>query len=171
MMSKIGLARSSLGKGRRRRPIPTTEETNEMASHGRTLETNASPERVWRLWSDVDSWATWNPDVTAAHIDGPFAPGTTGAMTTRSGGTHAIKLVSVDAGRSFSLETSPAPLSTFVFQCDIAPAGGGSSIGQSVSMRGPLGGLFSAMMGKSIAEGFEPILAGLKSAAERGDGA
>jgi hypothetical protein len=142
-----------------------------MASHGRTLETSASPDRVWRLWSDVGTWPSWNPDVSAVHIDGPFAAGSIGTMTTRSGGTHAIKLASVQAGRSFQLETSPAPLSTFVFQCDIQPTAGGSTIGQSVSMRGPLGGVFSAMMGGRMAEGFDPILAGLKSRAEEGDGA
>jgi uncharacterized protein YndB with AHSA1/START domain len=137
-----------------------------MASHGRTLETSASPERVWRLWSDVRTWPGWNPDVQAVQIDGPFATGATGTMTTKAGGTHAIRLTDVRPGRSFRLETSPAPLSTFVFQCDIRPTGGGSTIGQSVSMRGPLGGVYSAMMGRGIAQGFEPILAGLKSAAE-----
>src|SRR5262245_47339164 len=136
-----------------------------MAAHGRTLETSASPERVWRLWSDVGTWPAWNPDVEAVSIDGPFAAGATGTMTTKAGGTHAIKLTEVQSGRSFRLETSPAPLSTFTFRCEIQPATGGSSISQSVSMRGPLGGLYSAMMGSRIAEGFGPILAGLKAAA------
>jgi len=139
-----------------------------MAAHGRTLETSASPERVWQLWSDVGTWPRWNPDVEAVSLDGPFAAGTTGRMTTRAGGTHAITLTEVQPGRAFHLETSPAPLSTFTFACEVRPNGGGSTISQSVSMRGPLGGLWSAMMGKRIAEGFEPILGGLKSAAESG---
>ncbi len=140
-----------------------------MASHGRTLETSASPERVWRLWSDVRTWPEWNPDVLAVQIGGPFATGAAGTMTTKAGGTHAITLTDVQPGRSFRLETSPAPLSTFVFRCDVRPGASGSTIGQSVSMRGPLGGLFSALMGRGIAEGFEPILAGLKAAAESED--
>ncbi len=141
-----------------------------MASHGRTLETSASPERVWRLWSDVGTWPAWNPDVLAVRIEGPFATGATGTMTTKAGGTHAITLTDVRPGRSFRLETSPAPLSTFVFLCEVRPDGVGSTIGQSVSMRGPLGGLFSALMGRGMAQGFEPILSGLKSAAESEDG-
>ena len=141
-----------------------------MAAHGKTLETTASPESVWRLWSDVRTWPGWNPDVEAVNIDGPFAAGTTGSMTTKAGGTHAVTLTDVQPGRSFRLETSPAPLSTFTFLCEIRPNGVGSTISQSVSMRGPLGGLFSAMMGKRMAEGFQPILAGLKAAAEPGGG-
>jgi uncharacterized protein YndB with AHSA1/START domain len=141
-----------------------------MASHGRTIGTSASPERVWRLWSDVGTWPAWNPDVEAVAIDGAFATGTTGSMTTKAGGTHPITLTDVRPRRSFRLETSPAPLSTFSFLCEIKPDGGGSTISQSVTMSGPLGGLFSAMMGRRIAEGFQPLLAGLKSAAESGGG-
>src|SRR5215472_865092 len=66
-----------------------------MASHGRTLETGASPERVWRLWSDVSTWPSWNPDVLSVAIEGPFVSGAHGTMTTKAGGTHAITLSDV----------------------------------------------------------------------------
>ncbi len=142
-----------------------------MAAHGRTLETSASPDQVWELWSDVTTWSSWNPDVISVSIDGPFASGTTGRMTTKAGGTHAITLTEVEAGRSFRLETSPVPLSRFAFHCEVRPGAGATVIAQSVTMRGPLGGVFSAMMGGRIAEGFQPLLAGLKAAAESEGGA
>lgn len=140
-----------------------------MANHGKTLDTTASPERVWRIWSDVSTWPTWNPDVQSVAIDGPFASGTTGKMTTRSGGTHAITLEAVQPGRSFRLETSALPGARFAFQCEVVPSQRGSSISQSIAMRGPLAPVFSAMMSKRIAESFVPILSGLKSAAESED--
>ncbi len=140
-----------------------------MASYGKTLETNATPDRVWRLWSDVSTWPQWNPDVKEIEISGPFADGTTGTMTTRSGGSHAISLEEVQPGRSFQLETSVLPLTRFAFVCEIKPSGEGrSTISQTLNMRGPLGPIFSAIMGKRIANGFEPILGGLKKAAEEG---
>jgi hypothetical protein len=140
-----------------------------MTAHGRTLETQASPERVWRIWSDVSTWPDWNPDVLAIEIDGPFASGTTGRMTTKAGGTHAIVLRQVEPGRSFRLETSPVPLGRFAFRCEVRPAASGvSTIGQSITIGGPLGGLYSAMMGERIAAGFEPLLSGLRAAAESG---
>ena len=138
-----------------------------MASHGRTLETGASPERVWRLWSDVSTWPNWNPDVLSVAIQGPFVSGAQGTMTTKAGGTHDITLRDVDPGRSFELETSPIPLGRFHFECQVQPTpAGASTISQSITIRGPLGPLYSAMMGPRIAEGFEPILGGLKAAAE-----
>ncbi len=140
-----------------------------MTAHGRTIEVQASPERVWRIWSGVSTWPDWNPDVLAIGIDGPFASGTTGRMTTRAGGTHTIALRDVEPGRSFRLETSPVPLGRFAFRCEVRPAGPGTStIGQSITIGGPLGGLYSAMMGERIAAGFEPLLSGLRTAAESG---
>jgi hypothetical protein len=137
-----------------------------MSKHTRSLATRARPDRVWRIWSDTSTWAAWNPDVIAIKLDGAFATGTPGSMTTRAGGTHPIELEDVQPGRTFTIRTSPAPLSTFHFKCEVASAGDGSQISQGVSMSGPLGGLMSAMMGERIAAGFEPILEGLKKEAE-----
>jgi hypothetical protein len=30
---------------------------------------------VWRLHADVNSWPTWETDITGPHIDGAFQPG------------------------------------------------------------------------------------------------
>jgi hypothetical protein len=139
---------------------------SRMKNHARSLETSAGPDRVWRIWSNPSTWPKWNPDVVAIGLDGAFATGTSGTMTTRAGGTHAIELRDVQPGRTFTIRTSPAPLSTFHFKCEIAAAGAGSRITQGVSMTGPLGGLMSALMAERIAAGFEPILEGLKKEAE-----
>lgn len=141
-----------------------------MAVHGKTLETSASPERVWRYWSDVSTWPEWNPDVLSITIDGPFAGGTSGRMRTRTGGEHAITLRDVQPGRSFRLETAALPLARFVFRCEVRPSGTDVAvISRSVTMHGLLGPAFSAVMGRRIAEGFEAILSGLKAAAESED--
>src|SRR5262245_56628605 len=46
-----------------------------------SIETTASPESIWRLWSDVPSWGDWNADIERIEISGPFAVGSTIAMT------------------------------------------------------------------------------------------
>src|SRR5438309_5016667 len=131
-----------------------------MAKHERSLDSTAPPERVWRLWSDVSTWPRWNPDVLAISLAGPFASGTRGSMTTKAGGIQQIELADVRPGQAFTLVTAPVPLSTFSFECRIAPGSQGSRISQGVSMRGPLGWLFSGMMGERMAEGFKPYSRG-----------
>jgi len=137
-----------------------------MSGHERSLQTSAPAEKVWRIWSDTSTWPHWNPDVTTISLEGSSAGGTAGSMTTRAGGTHRIRLEQVEPNRGFTLVTSPAPLSTFHFRCEIQPAAEGSRISQGVSMSGPLGWLFSWLMGARIADGFTPILDGLQQKAE-----
>jgi len=136
-------------------------------AHERSIETKASPDAVWKIWSDPSTWTQWNPDVLSISLDGPFATGTTGTMTTKAGGSHRIRVEAVKPGRSFRLETTPIPLTHFSFHRQVAPgAGGGSRISQRLTMRGPLAPLFSAMMGERIAASFRPILEGLARRAE-----
>jgi Polyketide cyclase / dehydrase and lipid transport len=46
-----------------------------------SIETTASPESIWRLWSDVSTWGDWNADIERIESSGPFAPGSTIEMT------------------------------------------------------------------------------------------
>ncbi|HLY67550.1 MAG TPA: SRPBCC family protein [Chloroflexota bacterium] len=138
-----------------------------MASHAHTLETTAAPDAVWRIWSAPQTWPEWNPDVQSIELDGPFAAGTTGKMSTKRGGTHDIRLEQVDSGKSFQLETAAIPGARFHFRCEIAPLpSGGSRISQGISMSGPMAWLFGPMMGPKIAQSFAPILQSLKAKAE-----
>jgi hypothetical protein len=137
-----------------------------MAEHTRSRETSAAPDAVWRIWSDPSTWPDWNPDIQTVDLHGPFTTGATGTMTTRSGGRHDISLASVDAPRSFELATAPVPGARFQFRCEVAPAGSGSRIAQSLTMHGPMAWLYSPMMGGSIAKSFDPILDGLAKRAE-----
>jgi Polyketide cyclase / dehydrase and lipid transport len=40
-------------------------------------ETSATPEEVWRLWADVESWPEWNGDIERIELIGAFAAGST----------------------------------------------------------------------------------------------
>ncbi len=135
-------------------------------AHSRSRETKASPDQVWNVWSDTSAWAKWNPDVLSVSLDGPFASGTAGEMRTRAGGTHRIRLEGVEPGHRFRLETAVLPASTFSFRCEVAPVGAGSRISQTIAVGGPLGPVFSVIMGERIAASFVPLLDGLANYAE-----
>src|SRR5262245_49838450 len=44
------------------------------------VETTASPESIWRLWSSVATWGDWNADMEPIDVQVPFASGSTIAM-------------------------------------------------------------------------------------------
>jgi len=52
-----------------------------MWKNDHSIETTATPEAVWRLWSDVPRWPEWNGDLEQAELSGPFAAGSTVTMT------------------------------------------------------------------------------------------
>lgn len=61
--------------------------------HG--IETNATPEAIWRLWSDVENWGAWNSEIEKIEINGPFEAGTQILMTPP--GDDPIPLVIAEA--------------------------------------------------------------------------
>lgn len=137
-----------------------------MGIEERSQETKASPQTIWKIWSDVSTWKDWNPNVRSMSLNGPFATGTTGTMVTGQG-SHPIQLEDVVPERSFRLETTVIPLTRFSFECQIAHGSGGTTtISQGIRVKGPLGAIVGPMMGKQVAASFPALLKGLATRAE-----
>jgi len=137
-----------------------------MAEYGTSLETTASPERVWKIWSDMSTWGDWNPNVSTMDWHGGFVSGTDGVMNTRAGQHHKMKLLDVQPARFFALETSVVPGTTFRFNCRVEPAGGKTKISQMVEVKGPLGPILQGMLGPQVSKEFGTLLANLAKRAE-----
>ena len=148
-----------------------------MAEYGSSVETSASPEQVWRVWSDMSTWGEWNPNVSTMEWTGGFVQGSEGIMNTRAGQHHKMKLAEVQPGRFFALETRVVPGTMFRFNCRVEPAAGGAGgaggsggaktkISQMVEVKGPLGPLLAGMMGPQVSKEFPTLLANLARKAE-----
>jgi len=66
-----------------------------MWEYEHSIETNATPEAIWRLWSDVENWGAWNGEIEKIEINGPFEAGTRILMTPP--GDDPIPLVIAEA--------------------------------------------------------------------------
>lgn len=136
--------------------------------YGTSVETTASPEQVWRIWSDMSTWGDWNPNVSSMDWQGGFASGTSGVMNTRAGQHHKMQLLDVQPGRSFALETKVVPGTLFRFNCRIEPGQGKTTVSQMVEVKGPLGPVMGGMMGPQVSKEFGTLLANLAKRAEAG---
>jgi Polyketide cyclase / dehydrase and lipid transport len=134
--------------------------------YGTSVETSASPEQVWSVWSDMSTWGDWNPNVETMDWTGGFASGTTGTMNTKAGQHHKMQLVDVQPGRGFALLTSVVPGTRFRFNCRIEPAGAQTKVSQTVEVGGPLGPVMGPMMGPQVAKEFGTLLSNLARRAE-----
>lgn len=139
-----------------------------MAFREASVETKASPAEVWRVWSDVNRWPEWNPDMKESRLDGPLQLGTTGMINTRSGGKHDVVVTHYAEGRSFELESTALPGTKMAIRAIIAPLNDGSRITQGFEPRGLLAPIVGPMMGGSILKTFRSVLNGLKQKVEAG---
>ena len=139
-----------------------------MAFREASLDTSAAPDRVWRVWSDVNTWPRWNPDMKESRLDGPLKLGATGMINTRSGGKHDVVVTFFEAGRSFELESTALPGTKMAIRASIAPSASGTRMTQGFEPRGLLAPIVGPMMGSSILKTFNSVLAGLKQSVESG---
>lgn len=135
--------------------------------YGTSVETSASPDKVWRIWSDMSTWQQWNPNVSSMDWSGGFVSGSTGVMNTPSGQHHKMELVDVQPGRSFALLTAVVPGTRFRFNCRIEPSSGGKArVSQTVEVGGPLGPIMGGMLGPQVSKEFGTLLSNLAKKAE-----
>jgi len=128
-----------------------------------SIETTASPDAVWRLFSDVPGWARWNAGIAHIAIDGPFAAGTWFTMTPPGEAPLRCRLIEVREAESFVDETRVGDLVVTVAH-RIAPHGAGARITYALEARGPE----AAAIGAFVASDFPDVLASLARLAEEG---
>lgn len=137
-----------------------------MAFREASMETKAASARVWRIWSDVNTWPEWNPDMKESRLDGPLKVGTTGMINTRSGGKHDVVVTHYEEGRSFELESTAMPGTKMAIRATISPTAGGTRISQAFEARGLLAPVVGPMMAGTILKTFNSVLQGLAGKAE-----
>ncbi|MDP3505094.1 MAG: hypothetical protein Q8S33_32450 [Myxococcales bacterium] len=65
----------------RKTPPPAAVEaagTNSAFHH--EVETLAPPTAIWRLWTDVTTWPSWDTELESVRLDAAFGPGVTGTL-------------------------------------------------------------------------------------------
>lgn len=140
-----------------------------MAFREASLDTKATPAVIWRVWSDVNHWPQWNPDMNESRLDGPLKLGATGMINTKSGGKHDVVVTHYEEGRSFELESTALPGTKMAIRATIIPSGTGSRITQGFEPRGLLAPIVGPMMSGQILKTFNAVLNGLKQRVETAD--
>lgn len=72
-----------------------------MWEYEHSVDTSATPEAIWRLWSDVQTWTTWNADIADVHLNGAFATGGEIVMTPAGQDPVHLRLTDVVEAEAF----------------------------------------------------------------------
>lgn len=141
-----------------------------MWEYDHSIETDASREAVWRLYSDVSTWPEWDDAVEWVELAGPFEVGTTGTMTVRGQGTLPVRLTDVAANEGFTDETVIPHAGLLVaFRHAITRLPDGRTlVTHRVEITGPGADTVGAEIGPGITAGIPQTMASLARYAARG---
>lgn len=56
---------------------------------------------VWKLWTDVEGWVSWDASLAKAHVDGPFAVGAVISMIPIADDEVRVRIAEVVEGEAF----------------------------------------------------------------------
>jgi hypothetical protein len=108
-------------------------------------------DRLWQVWSDVDSWHTWQSDLAYAKLEGPFAAGSTFLLKPKGGPRVRIGLCAVEPNRRF-VDLTRFPLAKMYGAHEFIARGDDEvEIRTSVSVEGVLGFLWRKLVGEGVA--------------------
>lgn len=114
-----------------------------------SIRTNASKEQIWKLWSDVSNWKSWDDQVTESSIDGKFIKGTKGKLVPKEGPNSTFQLIEVTELKSFT-SRAKLPLGKMDFVHLIDESNGELIITHRIEISGLLTFLFSRLIGEKL---------------------
>jgi len=132
-----------------------------------SIETTASPEAIWRLWSDVAGWPEWNADIEHIEISGPFAAGSTISMTPVGQDPVELRIAEAVKPDLFVDEAEVANVVVRTVHRVERLDGDRNRIVYRMEINGPAADDVSPELGPQISADFPATLAALARQAER----
>ncbi len=128
------------------------------------IKINASSEIIWKILTDINQWNLWNPNISAAKLEGALQPGS--LFRWKSGGSTIIStLQEVDSQRRLSW-TGKVIGTSAIHVWTLEPREGFVVVKTEESFEGWLVSLLTGMMQKTLDTSLQKWLENLKQKAE-----
>ena len=89
-----------------------------MGNQRYTIQINASPEKIFGIYSDVENWKSWDSEVISSSLVGSFKAGSIGSLNPKNGPKSKILIETVIPNISFCA-SSKLPLCVMRFGHDL----------------------------------------------------
>lgn len=106
-------------------------------------------DQVWRVWTDINQWHTWQGDIEYAKLDGAFKAGNTFLLKPKGGPKVKIELLKVDQHKVFT-DLTRFPLARMYGEHAFVQQGDELEIKTTMSVEGPLGFLWRKLVAQDI---------------------
>jgi uncharacterized protein YndB with AHSA1/START domain len=117
-------------------------------THSKTV-TDVSAQQLWNVWTDVNQWHTWQPDIERATLDGPFEQGNTFTLKPAGASPVKIELVTVEPGKRFT-DLTRFPGARMYGDHEFVQQGNALEIRTTMRVEGPLGFLWRKLVAEAI---------------------
>ncbi|MEM0986100.1 MAG: SRPBCC family protein [Pseudomonadota bacterium] len=130
------------------------------------VTTTAEPGEIWRLWTDVTTWKTWDAGLKDAALDDAFAIGAKGRIIPLSGPSTRFEVTEYNAPDSYAFETR-LPFARLVVRRSLVGANP-TVFRHDVRFEGLLGGFWAGRFGPGFRAALPPTMDALVALAEKG---
>lgn len=143
-----------------------TEAEGTRSDFRHEVETRASPEAVWRVWTDVAGWPAWDTELESARLSGAFDTGATGVLKGRGNPESGFTLEAVEAGRSYRFVTQLPLGGRLVIDRTLTPLERGTRFRHHVRFEGFGGAVLSLFLGGRYRAALPGVMARIGALAE-----
>ena len=106
-------------------------------------------ESVWKVWTDINNWHTWNPGIEKCTLNQPFAVGSVFTLKPLGVSAFQIELVAVEEGRLFT-DCARFPGAKMYGMHELEETPHGLKLATTMTITGPLGFLWRKIVGEKI---------------------
>lgn len=115
---------------------------------------NVTAGQVWKVWSDVNQWHVWQPDIEYARLDGAFETGQVFKFRPKGGPELGIELTEVKPLAGYA-DLTRFPGAKMHDAHEIVDHGDRVEIRNTLTVSGPLGFLWRKLVAEDVAASIE----------------
>jgi len=113
-----------------------------------------SAAQIWKVWTDVNNWHTWDLDIEWAKIDVPFEDGNSFTLKPKAGPKVKITLQDIEQEKSFT-DLARFPFARMYSIHKMIAKEDGFQLIHTVRVEGLLSSLWWQLVAKNVAAGME----------------
>lgn len=139
-----------------------------MWAYEHSVEADVTPEAIWALWKNVAGWGSWNDDIEAITLTGPFAAGSEISMTPVGQEPVELRLETVVENREFTDVCEVPGIEIWTRHLVEPVEDGGVRVTYRTEISGPAADQVGPELGPQITGDFPQTLAALVKLAGQG---
>jgi hypothetical protein len=115
------------------------------------VTTEVTKEHMWKMWSDVNNWTTWDKSLELASMEGKFEAGNFYNFQPKGGPKMKIKLHETKENQSFT-DLTTFPLAKMYGKHTFEQTPGGLRVTTTMTVVGVLGFLWRRIVAQKIVD-------------------